>query len=142
MRRAVGLLLETLDRLRPAVIITIAGLLVALVVLGNYLIPVGIRFSFFYLVPVAMTAWFVGPRAGTVFSVLGAAAGVLESVVENGFGNPGSVVIYANGVLLLGFFLLLSRPFSALRAALGCEKAAARVDAVSYTHLRAHETRH
>jgi diguanylate cyclase (GGDEF)-like protein len=128
MRRAAGLLLETLDRLRPAVIITIAGLLVALVVLANYLIPVGIRFSFFYLVPVAMTAWFVGPRAGTVFSVLGAAAGVLESVVENGFGNPGSVVIYANGLLLLGFFLLLSSLFSALRAALGREKAAARVD--------------
>jgi diguanylate cyclase (GGDEF)-like protein len=128
MRRAMGLLLEALERLRPAVIIAIAGLLVALIVLASYVIPVDIRFSFFYLVPVAMTAWFVGQRAGTVFSVLGAVVGVLESLVENGFRQTGSLVIYTNGVLLLGFFLLLSSLLSALRASLGREKAAARID--------------
>jgi diguanylate cyclase (GGDEF)-like protein len=129
--RAVGLVLETLERLRPAVIIAIAGSLIVLIGVGSYAIPVDIRFSFLYLVPVALTAWFVGPRAGALFSVFGASAWFVESLAENGFERSGSLVVYVNVVLLLGFFLLLSRLFSALRAALGREKAAARIDVLT-----------
>ena len=129
MRRAVGLLLEMLERLQPAVLIAIAGFLVSLISLTSYAVPVDI--SFFYLVPIALIAWFVGHRAGTLFSALGAGAWVVESLLENKFGKPGNVVVYINGALLLGFFLLFSSLLSALRAALGREKEAARIDALT-----------
>jgi diguanylate cyclase (GGDEF)-like protein len=128
MRRFFYFVLETLGRLRPAVIVAIAALLVALIFLASHAIPVDIRFPFLYLVPVALTAWFAGPRTAALFSVLGAAASSLESLAENGFGQPGSLVIYTNGVLLLGFSLLFSSVLSALRAALWREKASGRVD--------------
>jgi len=128
MRRLFYSLLETLGRLRPAVIVAIAALLVALIFLASHAIPVDIRFSFFYLVPVALTAWFAGPRVGALFSVIGAGALSVESLAGNEFGQTGSLVIYTNGVLLLGFLLLFSSLLSALRAALWREKAAARVD--------------
>jgi diguanylate cyclase (GGDEF)-like protein len=136
MQRTVGLLLETLERLRPAVIIAIAGVLIALIALASYAAPIDIRFSFFYLVPVALTAWFVGPRDGALFSVIGVGAWAVESLAESRFGQTGSLVIYTNGVLLLGFFLLFSRLLSALRAALGREKAAGRVDELTQVSNR------
>ena len=130
MRRTVGLLLVSLERLRPAVISAFAGVLIALIAAASYAIP-GIRFSYFYVVPIALTAWYASHRAGTFFSVVGAGAWLVESLLERGFGRPGSAVIYANAVLLFGFFLLFSRLLSALRAALGREKEAARVDALT-----------
>jgi diguanylate cyclase (GGDEF)-like protein len=137
MRRLFDFFLGTLERLRPAVIVAIAALLVALIVPASYAISVDIRFfSFFYLLPVALTAWFVGPLAGALFSVLGAGAWFVESLAERWFGKAGSLVIYTNGVLLLGFFLLFSSLLSALRAALGREKAAARVDELTHVSNR------
>jgi diguanylate cyclase (GGDEF)-like protein len=131
MRRSVGLLMESLEKLRPAVMIAIAALLIAVIAVASYAIPVDIAFSFLYLVPVALTAWFVGTRAGALFSVLGAGVWFVESLAEDGFELSGSLVIYANAVLLLGFFLLFSSLLSALRAALVREKEAARIDALT-----------
>ncbi len=130
-RRALGAVLESLEHLRPAFVVAIAGLLVCAIALATYLTPVDIRFSFFYLAPVALAAWFVGPQAGVFFSVLGAGVWLLESFLEGKDGLADSAVTYSNAVLLVGFFLLFAALLSALRAALWREKAAARVDALT-----------
>lgn len=87
-----------------------------------------LRFSFFYLVPVALTAWFVGRTAGFIFAFLGAGAWFAEALIEQHFPSQQIPVVYWNAGLLFGFFLLLSTVLSALRRALQREKAAARLD--------------
>jgi diguanylate cyclase (GGDEF)-like protein len=89
-----------------------------------------LRFSFFYTIPVALTAWFVGRRTGVFFSFLGAGSWLAEKLLESpevAVRMEGSVILW-NTALLLGFFLLLSSVMSALRASLLREKAAARLD--------------
>jgi diguanylate cyclase (GGDEF)-like protein len=131
MRRAFNILMEKLGSLRPAVIYTIAAVLLALIALASHAIPVDVRFSFLYLAPVALAAWFVGSRAGALFSLLGAGAWLVESLSENRFGKPERLVTFTSAVLLLAFFLLVSSLLSALRAALGREQASARIDALT-----------
>jgi diguanylate cyclase (GGDEF)-like protein len=131
VRRAVLSILGSLEKLRPAVLVAIAGALVAGIAVASYVTPVDIRFSIFYLAPVALAAWFVGERTGVIFSVLGAGAWLVESLLEEGFGGADAVVTYSNAALLLGFFLLFATLLSALRAALWREKAASRVDALT-----------
>jgi diguanylate cyclase (GGDEF)-like protein len=128
VRRAVLVVLGALEKLRPSILVAIAGLLVAGIALATYLTAVDIRFSFFQLVPVALAAWVVGLRTGVFFSVLGAGIWLLKSRLEDGFGAADPVTTYSNAMLLLGFFLLFATLLHALRAALWREKAAARVD--------------
>jgi diguanylate cyclase (GGDEF)-like protein len=128
VRRAVFVVLGALEKLRPSILVAIAGLLVAGIALATYLTAVDIRFSFFHLVPVALAAWFVGLRTGVFFSVLGTGIWLLKSRLEDGFGAADPVTTYSNAMLLLGFFLLFATLLHALRAALWREKAAARVD--------------
>jgi diguanylate cyclase (GGDEF)-like protein len=134
MGRAFDILMEKLGRLRPAVINTIAAVLLALIVLASHASPVDVRFL--YLAPVALTAWFVGPRAGALFSLLGAGAWLAESLFGNRFGPPDRLVTGTSAVLLFGFFLIVSSLLSALRAALGRGQAAARVDSLTQIYNR------
>jgi diguanylate cyclase (GGDEF)-like protein len=87
-----------------------------------------VRFSFFYMVPVALASWFVGRRTGFFFALLGAGAWFADALLEHHFPSQQTPVVYWNAALLFGFFLLLSAVLSALRRALQREKAAARLD--------------
>ncbi|HYV42808.1 MAG TPA: GGDEF domain-containing protein [Thermoanaerobaculia bacterium] len=136
MRRVVWIVLERLARLAPSAVTAIASLLLALTVSASYLIRLDFRFSVFYLAPIALTAWFVGRRAGILFSFLGAGLWLAEWLVERRPGATEIVVACSNGVLLLGFFLLVSTLLSALRASLWRERAAARVDSLTQVSNR------
>ena len=136
MRRVVWIVLERLARLAPSAVTAIASLLLALTVSASYLIRLDFRFSVFYLAPIALTAWFVGRRAGILFSFLGAGLWLAEWLVERRPGATEIVVACSNGVLLLGFFLLVSTLLSALRAALWRERATARVDSLTQVSNR------
>jgi diguanylate cyclase (GGDEF)-like protein len=136
MRRLVRIVLERFARLAPSAVIAIASLLLAFTVSASYLIRLDFRFSIFYLAPIALTAWFVGRRAGILFSFLGAGLWLAESLVERRSGATGIVAACSNGVLLLGFFLLVSTLLSALRAALWRERATARVDSLTQVYNR------
>jgi diguanylate cyclase (GGDEF)-like protein len=136
MRRLVRIVLERFARLAPSAVIAIASLLLAFTVSASYLIRLDFRFSIFYLAPIALTAWFVGRRTGVLFSFLGAGLWLAESLVERRSGATGIVAACSNGVLLLGFFLLVSTLLSALRAALWRERATARVDSLTQVSNR------
>ncbi len=131
VRRNVLLILRALEKLRPAIMVAIAGLLVAAIALTSYLTPADIRLSFLHLAPVALAAWFVGLRSAAFFSVLASGIWLLKSRLEDGIGAADAVTMYSNAVLLLGFFLLFATLLFALRAALLREKAAARVDSLT-----------
>ena len=131
VRRNVLLILRALERLRPAIMVAIAGLLVAAIALASYLTPADIRLSFLHLAPVALAAWFVGLRSAMFFSVLASGIWLLKSRLEDGTGAADAVTTYSNAVLLLGFFLLFATLLFALRAALLREKAASRVDVLT-----------
>ena len=136
MRRVVRIVVERLGRLAPSAVIVIASLLLAVTVSATYLVRLDFRFSIFYLVPIALTAWFVGRRAGVLFSFLGAGLWLAGLLVGRQPGAGEIVVACSNSVLLLGFFLVISTLLSALRAALWRERATARVDALTQVSNR------
>ena len=131
MHRAIRSAADRLGRLPHPVLIGIALLLVAAIVLISYAIRMDIRFSFFYLVPIALTSWFVGRRTGIAFAFLSAAVWFVERRAEHGSSHREIVVAEWNTFLFIGFFLLFSVLLSTLAAALEREKASARSDALT-----------
>jgi diguanylate cyclase (GGDEF)-like protein len=128
LKRFLRAVVDAWDRVPPALVVAISLFIVGLNFWASYSSRDDVRFSFFYLVPVALTSWFVGRRTGFLFAFLGAAAWFLEAILERHFPSQQTPVVYWNAALLFGFFLLLSAVMSALRGALQREKAAARLD--------------
>jgi diguanylate cyclase (GGDEF)-like protein len=114
-----------------ALVVAISLFMVVMVFVTSYASRDDLRFSFFYLVPVALTSWFVGRRTGFFFALLGAGAWLAEAILEHHFPSQQVPVLYWNAALLFGFFLLLSAVLSALRRALQREKMAARLDSLT-----------
>jgi diguanylate cyclase (GGDEF)-like protein len=121
-------LLHSVERVPRWLVIAISFFLVATNFAASYSTRVDLRFSLFYVVPIALAAWFAGKGAGMFFSLLCAGAWLLESVLEHQFPSQEWPAILWNTLFLLAFFLLLSTVLSALHAALQREKAAARLD--------------
>jgi diguanylate cyclase (GGDEF)-like protein len=123
--RAVG---SAWERVPRALVVAISLFVVGINFLASHASRDDVRFSFFYLVPVALTSWFVGRRTGFFFAFLGAGVWFGEALLERHFPSQQTPVVYWNTVLYLGFFLVPAAVLSALRRALQREKAAARLD--------------
>jgi len=95
-----------------------------------------ISFSLFYLLPIALVAWFSGRNPGLVVSVI---AGVVWFAVDSIDGPVYSrpVIGYWNGAARLGFFVLVPLLLPQLKA-LEREKAIARLDDLTGTANRRH----
>ena len=98
------------------------------IALVNYASTLDLRFSFFYLLPVALASWRVGRGAGMALSVGSAAIWLVQHLVESRLDPTRRTTAYFNAVLLLSSFALFSWLLSALGRALAREKEAARVD--------------
>ena len=130
-RRLLAAVVRSWERVPRWLVIVISFFFVCLNFAASYSTKVDLRFSFFYMVPIALCAWFVGKRAGIVFSFLCACAWALESLLERHFPSQEWPAIFWNTALLLAFFLMLSTILSALHDALQREKEAARLDALT-----------
>ena len=128
MKRIFRLVLASWDRVPRPAVVGVSLVLIIVNFLASYSARDDVRFSFFYTVPIALTAWFVGRWAGIVLSLLGAGAWLVEALLERHFPSQETPVVYWNAILLLGFLLLLSTLLSALREALQRETALARLD--------------
>jgi diguanylate cyclase (GGDEF)-like protein len=105
-------------------------LLVALLGVVDWLTGSEISFSIFYLVPVAIAAWFVDRRAGSALSVLGAAVwGFADFAGGSRYSSP--LIPVWNSVMRGGFFLITTVLLANLRRALGRELSHARTDALT-----------
>ena len=93
----------------------------------DYVTGPDIAFSIFYLVPIALSSWYLGKAYGAAFSSVCAlswlAADLASSAVHF---HP--LVPYWNAIVMLGFFLVFSMMLPALRTALEHERALARTD--------------
>lgn len=121
-----------LSKLLEGIPKSVARVVSIVLVLGiawvNYGSTLDLRFSLLYLVPVALASWLVGRGAGLALSVGSAALWLIQHLVESRYDPTRRIAVYVNAALLLGFFVLFSWLFSALRRALDREKEAARVD--------------
>ncbi len=93
-----------------------AALVIVLVVgLADYLTGFEIVFSVFYLIAVALAAWFVGKGAGVVISILSVLAWLAGDWVAGVHYAEPSVVIW-NGAIALVFYLVVVWLLSSLRS--------------------------
>jgi diguanylate cyclase (GGDEF)-like protein len=107
---------------------TAAGfLLVAIVGVLDYATGYELGFSLFYLIPIALLAWFAGWRLGIASSVMSAAVWLSADL---GAGHPYShfIVPYWNTVIRLGIFIVITLLLVRLKKALEHERILSRVD--------------
>ena len=121
-------MLQSWERVPRGIVVAISVFVVGINFLASYAAREDLRFSFFYMVPIALSAWFVGRTAGILLSLLCAGAWVTEAARESHFPSQEWPVVIWNAILLLAFYLALSTILSALRGSLQREKAAARLD--------------
>ena len=76
--------------------------------------------SLFYLIPIAITSWFLGKRAGLFISLLsGIIWFVSDAILNDTYSHP--LIPYWNALVLLGFFVIVTIILSALKAAIEME---------------------
>jgi len=86
-----------------------------------------LAFSLFYLIPIMIVAWFVGRRAGLLFSLLASLFWFsADYFAGHVYSNP--VFYFWNTAIRLAFFVVVVLLLSALQNALEIEKALARID--------------
>lgn len=89
-----------------------------------------ISFAFFYLVPAAFAAWFLGQKWGIGISVL-SAVGWFEAFRLSGGTVSSSVILFWNASTRLGFFLVVTVLLALLRRALEHERSLSRIDGLT-----------
>lgn len=125
-----------LERKNPVFWTTAASLLVALVGALDVATGSEIAFSVFYLIPIALVAWFAGRSRALLISMFSAATWfTAEAVDGRSYTLPG--VLYWNAAVRLAFFVTVSYLLPGLRA-LEREKARARVDDLTGAANRRH----
>jgi diguanylate cyclase (GGDEF)-like protein len=97
------------------------------VVTGDYSLIV------FYLIPVSLSAWFVGKQAGMLFCLLAIAARVTADYGTHPTLFTHSILNYWNELIEFLFLLIMSLLFSALKMNLENEKELARRDPLTGT---------
>lgn len=114
---------------------TVAGTLsLGLVFAADLATGPEVAFSLFYLVPIALTTWFAGRRAGLVVSIVGSVMWfAADDIGGIRYSHPS--IRYWNAAVRLGFFLVVTFLLPALKA-LEAERMAARVDALTGTANR------
>jgi serine phosphatase RsbU (regulator of sigma subunit) len=123
IKRAMHRLVDSVSKLHPFIVFGLGLLFVLLMGLVDFITGPELASSLFYLLPVFLVTWFVGPPAGFGVSVVCAAVWLFDdwlSAVE----HHGTVVPWSNMLLELGLFLLFTSVISSLKAALEREKVA------------------
>ena len=87
--------------------------LLALVTVGDVLTGLELAFSTFYLAPVALVAWVVGPAAGTLTAAATALVGTAAQIAAGELRAP-SVAVW-NGLIRGAMFLVVASLLSTIR---------------------------
>jgi diguanylate cyclase (GGDEF)-like protein len=123
--------IDTTIRRTPRAFITVACvLLVGAIAALDHLTGFELSFSIFYLIPVAVAAWYVGRPAGLAMSVLSAVSWLLVDITS-GHAYSNEIIPFWNAMVRLGFFVLVAELLVVLEAALQREAGLARVDALT-----------
>ncbi len=105
-------------------------LLVVIISIINYLIGYDISFSIFYLLPVALAAWFEGRLPAIIISFLSAVAWFLSDLFS-GLVSSHFFIYLWNTMVRLGLFLLIGFFLMTIKKLLAREQALARTDSLT-----------
>jgi diguanylate cyclase (GGDEF)-like protein len=116
-----------LERRGTPALIAIAVAFTGLVGLADVATGFEISFGFFYLLPVAFAAWYVGPPAGIAISLLSASAWLAAYRLAGGT-HSSPVILYWNAATRFGFFIVVAALLGKLRRLLKHEQSLSRSD--------------
>jgi diguanylate cyclase (GGDEF)-like protein len=113
---------------QPKVILWVTALLaMALLGLVDYLTGFEISFSFFYLLPVSLSAWAISRNAGFVLSAASGATWLMVNFLAGEqLSHP--LIPFWNTLMRVGFFLVVSVLISQVHRLLDQERSLARTD--------------
>lgn len=121
------LTLERLENWNKSLWVTIACLLMLGLGLLDFLTGYEISFSLFYLVPIALVAWFAGKQLGIAASIASATVWLLADVLSgNQYSHP--IIYFWNSAIRFGFFIIVTLLLALLKKALEHEKSLSRID--------------
>jgi NtrC-family two-component system sensor histidine kinase KinB len=108
--------LERIGRLSRSSLILLGLVLVGLIGALDYLTGPELSFSIFYLIPIALAAWFGGSQAGIFVSAMSTLSWLAADLfAQHHYSNP--LFPFWNSLVRLGFFLIVTYTLSAVRAA-------------------------
>jgi signal transduction histidine kinase len=105
---------ERLKRQRKEWLIAVGFMGSILVATVDYVTGAELKISIFYLLPISLIAWFVNRRMGVVSAIV---SSVLEVMTDLMVGHvySHSIIVYWNGTVQAGFFVIIVLILSALR---------------------------
>ena len=116
-----------LSRQPKAVVLGLSLGSIGLLAWIDYVTGYEISFALFYLVPIGLVAWYIGPWPAVLVSVLSAASWLLANqLAGQTFSNP--LIVYWNTGIRLGFFVITTLLLTALRRGLDLQRELARTD--------------
>jgi len=98
-----------------------------LVLVGVIDLVLGFELSLFYLLSIALVAWFVGREQGLILSIASAAIWLMANVLA-GESFSSTLIQYWNTFIRLGFFLIVALLLSELRLSWEHERTLSRTD--------------
>ena len=125
---------ELFRRHKEVTLVATASLLI-LVAFIDYITGVDFSFSIFYLVPIAVVAWYVGLRAGVLASVAGAVLWFIVDSVLGGHLYENPAAGYWNSLVRFGFFIIVAVTLSRLRGSLEAIRSHTDELTMAYTEL-------
>jgi hypothetical protein len=121
LNRATLRLFRFLSGRSPVTLTLLSTFLVLLAGWIDYLTGVEVSLSVLYLLPVSMSAWFVGRAMGIVMAVLGTIEWFLADLFSAArYSHP--IIPYWNALVMFSFFLITSLILSALKMSLERER--------------------
>lgn len=120
-------LLTMLETISKGWLVVIAIGIVSILGIIDYLTGFELSFSFFYLIPVAMTAWTFGRNMGLTFSALSATVWFTSNLLS-GQNLSSSFIGVWNTIIRFGFYAVVTILLAELRHALEEERILASTD--------------
>jgi diguanylate cyclase (GGDEF)-like protein len=119
-----------LSRWSQSSIVGLASVLVGLQGLADYVTGYELSMSLFYVVPVALAAWYGGRAATVAIAGLSCVVWYVADLAAGHLYSHPAIPVW-NSMVRLGFFLLSGLLLDALRRTLGRERARARTDSLT-----------
>lgn len=126
---------DFLAPLPPGSITTLSFSLVFMIGFADYHLDPELSTSIFYVMPVAISAWYGSRRLGLAITIFSALIWLLTDALS-GAVYSSSVILYWNGAVRLGLFLIISLSLAGFREQLTVEENLADTDTLTGVYNR------
>ena len=118
---------EYLKKQPEPYLIMVSFMLIILIGIADYLTGEEVSSAIFYLLPISLSAWFIGKGAALLISFISAITWIsADLIARKSYLHP--LIHFWNTIISLGIFLIVSYLLSALKTSLGKEKILSRTD--------------